>query len=148
MRLFACLILALSLASCGATPLLADSPFTAFFDNEAIIAIYGEALHDYQSMYAIACALRNRHASLKGVYGRLQHPSEAMYQKAAKAWFESETGPDVVHGATNWLSDYDLKHCNPEKTAFRFWMKETAYIGKTHFYKEMPNNKDGTPYHV
>lgn len=108
-------------------------------EEQAIKAIIGEALPDYDSMYAIACAIRNR-GTLQGVYGvsskQAQHPPSFIYQRANKAWVVSTDDGDVVKGATHWLSDYDIKHCNPLKTAFRFQMQETAYIGQTHFYIE------------
>lgn len=107
--------------------------------DKAVKAIIGESLSDYDSMYAIACAIRNRD-TLQGVYGvyskQVPLASDEVIQRAFKAWYLSEEGTDVVKGATHWLSDYDLKHCNPAKTAFRHKMQETAYIGQTHFYKE------------
>lgn len=103
-------------------------------EDKAVIAVYGEALHNYQAEYALACALRNR-GSLKGVYGVDQKPSEEGYQLASKAWNDSENGIDVTNGATHWLSDYDLEHCKPQFTEFRFKMKETLYQGRTHFYR-------------
>ena len=105
-----------------------------------IKAIVGEALPDYASMYAIACAIRNR-GHLRGVYGvhakHLKTASDELFLKAETAWFASglKDSEDVVKGATHWLSDYDLKHSKPALIAFRFKMKETAYIGQTHFYR-------------
>lgn len=108
-------------------------------DTQATKAIIGEALSDYDSMYAIACALRNRD-TLQGVYGlhskQVKLATGEVYQRAGKAWANSEDGIDVVQGATHWLSDYDLKHCKKSLTAFRFAMTETAYIGQTHFYRK------------
>ena len=106
-------------------------------DYKATLAVIGEALPDYDSMYAIACAIRNRD-TLKGVYGvnnkAAREASGDTFQLASKAWYMSDEGVDVVNGATHWLSDYDLKHCRPAMTNWRFKYIETAYIGKTHFY--------------
>jgi len=74
-------------------------------DSLAIRAILGEARGEgYQGMYAVACAIRNR-GNLEGVYGleaKMEPISGALYQSAAKTWFESEDGPDVTNGAKNW----------------------------------------------
>ena len=108
-------------------------------DLPYVRAIVGEALPDYSSMYAIACAIRNR-GTLKGVYGvnakHLQTTDDDTFLKAETAWRMSLINEDVVKGATHWLSDYDLKHSKPSLIAFRKKMKETAYIGQTHFYIE------------
>lgn len=104
--------------------------------DSAVKAILGEAGPSYAERRAIAFGLHNR-GTLHGVYGRLEAPTEADYQQACRAWFEAqESSLDPVMGADHWLSDYDLKHCRPSRTAFRFKMKETAYVGTTHFYKE------------
>ena len=103
-------------------------------DSKVIPAILGEAGQSYDERLAIACAIRNR-GTLKGVYGKAKDISERNYQIAGKAWAESAEH-DIVSGADHWLSDWDLKHAKPRLTAFRFKMKETAYIGTTHFYKE------------
>ena len=108
-------------------------------DLPYVKAIVGEALPDYQSMYAIACAIRNR-GTLQGVYGlhakHVETASEFVFGKAELAWRQSAIKPDVVKGATHWLSDYDLKHSKPKRIAFRKQMIETAYIGQTHFYRK------------
>ena len=74
-------------------------------DSLAIRAILGESRGEgYRGMYAIACAIRNR-GSLKGVYGltaKMEPISGALYQKASKAWHESEDGPDITNGAKHW----------------------------------------------
>lgn len=113
-------------------------------EQDAVRAIIGEALPDYNSMYAIACAIRNRDKSgigLRGVYGlhakHAQDPSGELWQRASRAWYESEHGVDVVKGSDHWLSDYDLKFSKPSLIKFRFNMIETAYIGQTHFLKEV-----------
>ncbi len=129
------IILIMSLLLAGCDVVLANE--IRINEYQAVRAIIGEALPNYQAMYAIACAIRNR-GTLKGVYGlNAKHVKEAtgnQFQLASKAWAESETGIDVTNGATHWLSDYDLNHCNKKRTAFRFKMLETAYIGQTHFY--------------
>ena len=132
-------------------------------EEQAIRGVIGESLTDYNSMLAIACAIRNR-GTLDGVYGvnavidhngqlvrvikkktgTIYEPiSWEIYNMANKAWYvsgdhEELNGPyvDVVKGATHWLSDYDLKHCRPAMTNWRFKYIETAYIGQTHFYKK------------
>ena len=115
-------------------------PVHAFSETQAVQAIVGESLADYKSMYAIACALRNR-GSLRGVYGvhakHAQEPEAYLWQRASRAWADSEEGEDVVHGADHWLSDYDISHGKPKLIKFRLNMVETAYIGKTHFYKKI-----------
>lgn len=111
----------------------------------AIKAILTEALHDYDSMYAMACALRNRDKAgigMQGVYGlnakwyKDGQIPVGLYQKASKAFHTSDGNYDVTSGATHFLSDYDLKHSKPELIAFRHKMVETAYIGQVHYYKE------------
>lgn len=104
-------------------------------EADAIRAILDEAGPSYAERLGIACALHNR-GTLKGIYGRARHPSGADWQSGARAWAAAQEGPDVVHGAQYWLSDYDLTHCRPARTAFRFSMIETNYIGSTHFYRE------------
>lgn len=110
-------------------------------DHDAIVSIIGEALHDDDSMYAMACALNNRiriRGDLKGVYGfkaDTGHIGPKLWQRASKAWFTAQAGPDVTAGADHWLSDWDLEHCKPERMTWRHGMIETAYIGQTHFYR-------------
>ena len=106
-------------------------------DSKVIPAILGEAGQSYAERLAIACAIRSR-GTLHGVFGHLKAPSEAQWQNGSKAWHEAlETPTDPVKGATHWLSDWDLKHCRPSLIAWRKKMIETAYIGHTHFYKEI-----------
>lgn len=108
------------------------------------LAVLGEALHDSESMRYMAHAVvnrTNRIGSFKGIYGyevarTRSYPQKAL-EMAKKAVSEVATTPDPTHGATHWLSDYDLKHCKPERMAWRFKMMETAYQGSTHFYKEV-----------
>ena len=104
--------------------------------EQAVNAVIGEALHDEVSMDAMCHALRNR-GSLRGVYGYKsgRRDSPKLHALGVKTWFASLKTPDVTKGATHWLSDYDLSHCKPRLTSFRFKMVETAYIGQTHFYK-------------
>lgn len=112
-------------------------------DDEAIHAILGEALHDEESLKYMAHALKNRIAirgDLKGVYGTkadIGQWSDKLWQKASKAWFSAHLDSDVTDGATHWLSDYDLKHCRPERMAWRFKMIKTVYQGQTHYFKEI-----------
>jgi len=122
--------------------------------DATIRAIIGESGSSYDEMLGIACAIKNRD-SLKGVYGakhvvwrnnelvRLHPKTGAIIeritgntlQRASKALNEAYHGPDVTGGATHWLSDYDLKHLG-NNAKWRFKMKQTAYYGTTHFYKE------------
>ena len=100
-------------------------------------AILGEALPNYEAMHDIASAIRNR-GTLKGVYGvrssNWDKASPKLRALASKAWASSAT-LDSVNGANHWLSQYDLEHCKPSLTAFRFSMTETVYRHKTHFYR-------------
>ena len=104
--------------------------------DKAVNAILGEALHDDDSMLVMAHALRNR-GHLGGVYGaRVIRPySDKLRAKALKAWKMSLSGDDPTRGADHWLSDYDLKHCRPERMAWRFKMVETLHQGQTHYFK-------------
>lgn len=132
MRAFIITLLALMLAqSAWADP-------GQISDSRAVRAILGEAGPSYEERLAIAFALRNR-GHLKGVYGHLEAPTATEWQKGSKAWHTALNGleTDITHGADHWLSDWDLKHARPALTAFRFKMVETAYIGTTHFYKEI-----------
>lgn len=116
-----------------------------------IRAVIGEAGASYEEMSAISHAIRNR-GTLQGVYGLARvrwidgdlmarsgsvwSPVSAdRYHLASAAWFNSEVSKDPTDGADHWLSDWDLKNARKELTAFRFKMKETAYIGTTHFYR-------------
>lgn len=109
---------------------------------EVVRAILGEALHDQKSMDYMACALTNRiriRGDLKGVYGAKAgtgHFGPILRSRAELALFNATHSPDVTHGATHWLSDWDLAHCRPERMAWRFKMVETVYQGQTHYYKE------------
>ena len=108
----------------------ADSGMDA---DKAIHAIVNEAGASYAEMRAVAWAIANR-GTFNGVYG-LKHPfkpSEMGLERAQRAWYEVA---DDNHGADHWLSDYDIKHCKPRLTAFRFKMREVLYTGTTHFYK-------------
>lgn len=126
--------------------------------DSAIRAIIGEDSSSYKGMYAVACAIRNRvrnKGTLKGVYGlragywvgddllslsgskhlvrRLKHGktepiSAELYQKASKAWHESETGPDVTHGASHWEG---------AKLKRPYWVgdfKRSVVVGGNRFY--------------
>lgn len=115
--------------------------------NKAIRAILGEDSASYQGMYAVAHGIRNR-GSLAGVYGlkavvptpagllrlnpKTKRASEVisaeLYQKASKAWFESETGPDVVRGASHWEG---------AKLKTPYWskgFKNSVVVGGNRFY--------------
>lgn len=126
-------------------------------EDRAIRAILGEARGEgYEAMYAHACAIRNR-GTLSGVYGLrvvrwvdgvlvvdrgpdrpVEEIPARLLQQATRAWYDSGNAPDELdptHGATHWLSDYDMKHC----TAWRHWIgafRKTARIGSTTFYKK------------
>jgi hypothetical protein len=111
-------------------------------DNLAVKAVYNEALHDSVSLDAMCHALRNRYVKigdLRGVYGlRVDRPIPIKeWLKTKETWVKSAFTKDITKGATHWLSDYDLKHCKPSRMAWRFKMRETCYIGQTHFYKEV-----------
>lgn len=112
-------------------------------DEVAVHAILGEALHDSESMRVMAHAIMNRYAKrgdLMGVYGlrvpmsRFDGKLRARALKAYKTALLDKVDP--TKGATHWLSDYDLKHCKPKLTKFRFKMTETLYQGQTHYYRE------------
>lgn len=111
-------------------------------NDQAIMAIIGEAEHSDEAMRYLAHALRNRiriRGDLKGVYGAGGNTAQippSLWQRASKAWFMTASETDVTQGADHWLSDYDLEHCRPERTAFRLAMRETAYVGHTHFYRD------------
>ena len=106
-------------------------------EAQATRAILGEALPNYEAMHDIASAIRNR-GTLKGVYGvrssNYDKASPKLRALASRAWASSAT-IDSVNGANHWLSEYDLTHCKPRLTAFRFGMVETVYRHKTHFYR-------------
>jgi hypothetical protein len=91
----------------------------------------------YPELYAHACALRNR-GTVQGVYGLQhwkQHDSEKAWQRASRAWAESEYLRDTTFGATHWLSDYDMKHC---RQGWKHWIKDyekTTKVGETTFYR-------------
>lgn len=110
----------------------------AFTAENCIRSILGEARGEGDvAMYAHACAIRNRQ-NLKGVYGataQMEPIPPDLWQRAAKAWYTSEYGSDTVHGATHWLSDYDIKHCK----SWKLWIsayKIVARVGTTNFYKK------------
>lgn len=135
-------------------------------ETDGVRAVLGESGPKYEEMLALAFAIRNRinynverdRDPMQGIYGyrRVTKDFRAMtaepeqlwkafpegqIQKAMRAWGDSdpdniEFQGDPTDGADHWLSDWDLKHCKPRLTAFRFAMVETAYIGTTHFYRE------------
>lgn len=123
-------ILALSLSRCS------QIAFAEIDQNKAVEAILGESGPTHAERLAIACALRNR-GTLHGVYGHRKPASDRERQEAIRIWSESKKCPTALLGAKYWLSDYDLKHCRKVLTAFRFKMKEVAYIGHTHFFREV-----------
>ena len=109
----------------------------AFTDANIVKALAGEAGGQGEAeLEAHAHAIANR-GHLGGVYGYKRPTSQSTLERARNAWNRALKEPDPVHGADHWLSDYDLTHCKPSRTAFRFKMRETAYIGQTHFYKEV-----------
>ena len=138
MKTWLIIVVSMMLSGCSSIALAYETINAG--DRLYVRAIVGEALPNYSSMYAIACAIRNR-GTLHGVYGvhakHLKTAEDDLFLKAETAWRASGyVGfEDVVKGATHWLSDYDLKHCRKSRTAWRHKMKETAYIGQTHFYK-------------
>lgn len=119
-----------------------QSAYAGISEQDGTLAILGEAGPRYEERLAIAFALQNR-GTVQGVYGlrvaKTRDYSGQDYQNASRAWNEAKNGAvaDVTKGSTHWLSDYDLKHCRKALTAFRFKMVETAYIGTTHFYREI-----------
>lgn len=112
-----------------------EAPSDSGMDTaKAIHAIANEAGPgiNMAEMRAIAWAIANR-GYWRGIYG-LRRPleaSEARQRACLRAWTEIS---DDNHGGDHWLSDYDLKHCKPKNTAFRFKMREVQYAGTTHFY--------------
>ena len=116
------------------TPGALASP--AFNEANIIKALAGEAGgQGMDEIEAHAHAINNR-GHLGGVYGIRRPAGVRGLERARIGLKRSITRPDSTHGATHWLSDYDLRHSKPRLTAFRFKMVETAYIGETHFYKE------------
>lgn len=103
------------------------------YDQMAIRAVIGEAGGEgFDGMYAVACAIRNR-GTLRGVQGRycsLKKVSGSTWQKASRAWYTSEEGRDVTHGATNWENVGAFG-----RPWWSYKMQETAIIGHHHFYK-------------
>ncbi len=77
-------------------------------DDKAILSIIGEAENQgLKGMKAVAHAIRNR-GTLRGVCG-FKNPrvvedkfSMAIYQKASRAWHESEVEEDFTGGADHW----------------------------------------------
>ena len=121
-----------------ATILLCSSALGAEIpEDKAVHAILGEAPigASIEVLDAFAHALRNR-GTLQGVYGHLEAPSVAQWQRGSRAWVESETSPDSTFGATHWLSAWDLKNCRPSLIAWRHKMIKTVFVGDTQFYKE------------
>ena len=77
----------------------------AYTDEEAIESIIGESASEPDSMKHIAHAIRNR-GTLSGVYG-LKNPyvkraTGQDWQRASKAWYESENELDPTNGANHW----------------------------------------------
>lgn len=81
-------------------------------EDRAIHAILGEARGEgYAGMYAVACAIRNR-GHLGGVDGAradISDASGALHRQAARAWAESEYGPDPTRGADHWYAHKILR---------------------------------------
>ena len=84
----------------------------AFYDDEAIDAIVGEASNQsYDTMICVAQALHHR-GTLKGVYGL--HASHNAFENkdvrdaAEEAWESADAIPDKVKGAKNWGTYDDL----------------------------------------
>ena len=118
----------------------------AVTSEQVSLAVLGEALHDPESMRYMAHAVINRvkeKGSFKGIYGYDRalgvNYSPKTRLEASKAVNNALVvgASDPTLGATHWLSDYDLAHCKPSRMAWRYSMIETAYIGQTHFYREI-----------
>lgn len=117
-----------------------SNPNTHFSDNQAILAVIGEAEDQgYEGMYAIACAIRNR-GTLKGVYGinsarvKYHKYSKTVYSQAYKAWQNSGNGSDITHGANCWGTKEAIQWLKQEN----LWnkCKITAVIYDHVFYKD------------
>lgn len=102
-------------------------------ENEAVVAIIGEASGEgYEGMLAVAAAIRNR-GTLKGVYGRtaghVYNEPPWVWDLARKAWRQSAYY-DPTKGGTHWES---IKFKKP------YWassMDVTCQIKNHVFYKE------------
>jgi len=139
------LVLCLFSLILGVIPARAD-----ISDEQAIKAILGEARGEgwetdqngkkfytdqlnYEAMYAVACAIRNR-GTLRGVYGataKTEPISPELWQRASKAWFNSEDGGDITLGATHWE--------NIGAFGKPYWAKnmaQTVKVGNHNFYRE------------
>lgn len=115
-------------------------------DTRVIHAILGEARGEgANGMYAVACAIRNR-GTLRGVYGadaRIAEMTPELWHEGARAWYSSEFGPDVTHGANSW--ENIVAFGRPKWT---HGARTTARIGHHVFYavKDAPwasNSKGG-----
>lgn len=107
----------------------------AIDEDRAIRAIIGEAEGEgYAGMYAVACAIRNR-GTLKGVEGeqsrRVLRAPGTLYQRAGRAWAESEYGADVTYGATHWENVRAFGVPNWSRG-----MCQVAEVGRHVFWKE------------
>lgn len=103
-------------------------------DEQAIKAVLGEARGEgFEGMYAVACAIRNR-GTLRGVYGKdasMPDVTPELWQKASKAWYDSEDGEDPTFGATHWH--------NVEREGENYWTRKltrTYKVGSHTFFKE------------
>lgn len=101
-------------------------------DNQAVKAIVGEASGEpYATQVAIGAVIRNR-GSLQGVYGpnapHVAHESQAVFNKAAKAWAESAKH-DPTHGCRYWGGPMDVGYFNG------LGKKPAMKIGHTNFYR-------------
>lgn len=125
------------------TPCAAAKPYLPFTDENCIRAILGEARSEGDlAMYTHACAIRHR-KTLYGVYGATAQMEEIpgeLYQRAAKAWYTSEDGPDSAHGATHWLSDNDRKYCR-SRTLWTSHYQAVARVGTTTFYRRKKHDR-------
>jgi spore germination cell wall hydrolase CwlJ-like protein len=115
----------------------------AYTDKQAIQAIIGEAEGEhYTGMYAVACAIRNRH-TLHGVHGyhayRVRHRlySTHIWKEATIAWASSLHGYDTTHGSIGWGSPND--YLLWKRNGYYKKIKTTTMIGTHLFYKPIDN---------
>jgi hypothetical protein len=111
-----------------------------FTNQTAVTIILGAASdEDYEAMYAIACALRNRRDvyMIQEAQADVSGLPQAIKDLGQKAWDESEFGPDVTDGSNKWFNEeengnYVRENYIPD------WAKKKYFkvkIGRHHFYK-------------
>lgn len=113
---------------------LTTPAFAAIDESRAIKAIIGESAKEtYKGQLAVAHAIRNR-GHLRGVHGLKKWKSRstpAAWQRASRAWAESQFTKDPTRGATHWE--------NVGLFGWPWWSKDmdvTARIGKHVFFRE------------